>query len=88
MLKKNNLVIILPFLTMYYFNSDVAINFIKNTIYNNNIEEKSILKRITESFFKFQLKEQKDILFKILNMRNNLSFKSVKYNLDIDDLTK
>ena len=88
MLKKNNLVMILLFLTMFYFNSDVAINFIKNIIYNNNIEEKSILKRITESVLKFQLKEQKDILFKILNMRNNLSFNNVKYNLDIDDLIK
>ena len=53
------------------FKSDLAVNFIKNIISNNIIEEESSLKIIIESVKKNQLKDQKDNLFKILNMRNN-----------------
>ena len=70
------------------FENDLAVNFIKNTISNNNIEEESTLKRIIESIKIFQLNVQKDSLFKILNMRNNQSFSNVYHNLNIDDLTK
>ena len=46
----------LPSLRMYYwypmFNSDLAINFIKNMISNNDIEEESTLKRIIKSMNK------------------------------------
>ena len=51
---------------MYYwypmFNSDLAINFIKNIIFNNNIKEDSILKGIIESV---QKKKKEDSLFNL-----------------------
>ena len=37
---------------------------------------------------KIQLKEQKDSLFEILNIRNNQLFNNVNHNLNIDDVTK
>ena len=42
--------------------SDLAINFIKNIIFNNNIKEDSILKGIIESV---QKKKKEDSLFNI-----------------------
>ena len=45
--------------------SGLAVNFIKNTISNNNIEGGSTLKRIIKSVKKNQLEEQKDSLVKI-----------------------
>ena len=70
------------------FESDLAINFTKNTISNNNIDEESTLKIIIEYVKEFQLIEQKDSLFKILNMRNNRSFINVNNNLNNDDMSK
>ena len=70
------------------FESDLAVNFIKNIISNNNIEEEYTLKWIIESVKKVQLKEQKDSLFKILTMRKNQSFNNVNHNSGIDDVTK
>ena len=70
------------------FESDLAVNFIKNIISNNNIEEEYTLKWIIESVKKVQLKEQKDSLFKILNMRKNQSFNNVNHNSGIDDVIK
>ena len=52
MLKKNNLVMTLLFLIFLLtpkFNSDPTVDFIKNIISNNDIEEKSTLKGIIES---------------------------------------
>ena len=57
-------------------------------ISNNDIEEESTLKRIIESIKKNQLKEQKDNLFKISNMRSNQPFNNLNDNLNIDDTTK
>ena len=92
MLKKNIYSNAIPFsktlLLEPTFETDLAVNFIKNIISNNNIEEEYTLKWIIESVKKVQLKEQKDSLFKILNMRNNQSFNNVNHNLDIDDVTK
>ena len=45
--------------------SGLAVNFIKNTISNNNIEGGSTLKIIIKSVKKNQLEEQKDSLVKI-----------------------
>ena len=70
------------------FERDLVVNFIKNVISNNIIEDETTLKRIIESIKKIQLKEQKDSLFKILNMRKNQSFNNVNHNSGIDDLTK
>ena len=90
MLKKNNLVMTLLFSEFFLlaptFKSDLAVNFIKNIIFNNDIEEKSTLKRIIESVKYFNL-EQKDSVVKILNMTNNQSFNNVNDGLDIDDKT-
>ena len=68
--------------------TDLAVNYIKNIISNNSIEDGSTLKRIIESVKIFQIKEQKNSLVKILNMRNNESFIDISNNFDIDDSTK
>ena len=54
--------------------NNLTINFIKNLILNNDIEEDKTLEMITDSVKKFQIKEKDDCLFTILNMRNNISF--------------
>ena len=53
------------------FESDLTVNFTKNILFNNDIEEEYTLKRITESVIYIQLKEKKKRLFEILNMRND-----------------
>ena len=54
MLKKKNLVMISFFLPA--FDSNVAVNFIKNIISDNNIEEESTLKIMIESAKKTLIK--------------------------------
>ena len=53
------------------FESDLTVNFTKNILFNNDIEEEYTLKRITESVIYIILKEKKKHWFKILNMRND-----------------
>ena len=43
---------------------------------------------IIDSVKKFQIKEEDNCLFNILNMRNNISFNKDNDKLDIDDNTK
>ena len=82
MLKKNNLVMTLLFSELFLlaptFESDLAVNFIKNIIFNNDIEEEFSLKRIIESIKYFYLEQ---------NMTNNQSFNNVNNSLDIDAKT-
>ena len=59
--------------------NNITLNFVKNIIFNNDIEED------TDSVKKFQIKEKDDCLFNILNMRNNISFNSDSEKLHIDD---
>ena len=54
--------------------NNLTINFIKNLILNNDIEEDKTLEMIIDSVKKFKIKEKDDCLFNILNMRNNISF--------------
>ena len=68
--------------------SDVAVNFIKNMIFNNNIKEDTTLKKILEFVETFQMKEKEDSLFILLNMKNIKSFNNNNDNLKIDDMTK
>ena len=70
------------------FNSDLDFDFLKNIISKNHLEEYYTLKRIIEYVKDFQLKEQKDRLFKILNMRKNQLFHNVNDKLNIDNKTK
>ena len=51
--------------------SNIAVNFIKNIIFNNNIKGDSTSKRIIESVIFFSNEGKEDSLFNILNMRNN-----------------
>ena len=55
-------------------NSSITINFIKNIILNNDIEEDSTIVRIIEYVKKIQLQETEDKLFKLLDMRNSIKF--------------
>ena len=52
----------------------IIINFIKNIITHNNIEEDSTIERIIEYVKKIQLKEMEEKLFKLLDMRNSIKF--------------
>ena len=76
---------VLPILTI---DNDLTLNFVKNIILNNDIEEDTTLEMIIDSVKKFQIKEKDDYLFNILNMRNNISFNKDNDNLDIDDNSK
>ena len=69
-------------------NSDQVVNFIKNIMFKNYLEEESTFKVIIESVKDVQLKEQKDWLFKVWNMRNNQSFNNINDKLNINDKTK
>ena len=59
-------------------NSDQAINFVKNIASKNDLEDESTLKVIFEWGKDIQLMEQKNIFFKVLNIRNNRLFINVK----------
>ena len=69
-------------------NSDQVVNFIKYIMFKNYLEEESTFKVIIESVKDVQLKEQKDWLFKVWNMRNNQSFNNINDKLNINDKTK
>ena len=69
-------------------NNDLAVNYIKNIISKNALEEESTLKRIIKSVKDFPLKEQKEKWFKVLNLRNNQLFNNVNDKLDINDKTE
>ena len=64
-------------------NSSITINFIKNIILNNDIEEDSTIERIIEYVKKIQLKETENKLFKLLDMRNSIKFNDDKDKLKI-----
>ena len=68
--------------------SSITINFIKNIINNNNIEEDSTIERIIEYVKMIQLKEMDDKLIKLLHMRNNIKYNDVKDKLKIDNCHK
>ena len=68
--------------------NNITLSFIKNIIFDNNIEEDTTLERIIDSGEKFQMKEKNDCLFNILNIRNNISFNNDNDKLNIDDITK
>ena len=68
--------------------SDIAVNFIKNMIFSNNIKEDTTLKKILEFVETFQMEEKEDSLFILLNMKNIQSFNNNNDNLKIDDMTK
>ena len=57
------------------------INFIKNIISHNHIDEDSTIERIIEYMKKIQMKEMEEKWFKLLDIRN-----SVKFNDDNDKL--
>ena len=68
--------------------NNIILNFIKNLIFNNDIEEDTNLEMIIDSAKWFQIKEKDDCLFNILNMRNNISFNKNNNKLNIDNNTK
>ena len=57
-------------------NNNITLNFIKNIIFNNDIEEDTALERISNSVKTFQIKEKDNCLFNILDTRNYISFNS------------
>ena len=63
--------------------SSITINFIKNIILHNNIEEDSTIERIIE-----YVKKMEEKLFKLLDMRNSIKFNDDKDKLKIDNLQK
>ena len=66
--------------------SSITINFIKNIISYNDIEEDSTIERIIEYVKKIQLKETENKLFKLLDMRNSIKFNDDKDKLKIGNL--
>ena len=66
--------------------SSITINFIKNIISHNDIEEDSIIEKIIEYAKNIQMKEMEEILFKLLDMRNSIKFNDNKDNLKSDNL--
>ena len=70
----------LPIATDY----STIINFIKNIISHNNIDEDSTIERIIEYVKKIQMKEMEEKLFKLLDMRNNIKFNDDNDKLKID----
>ena len=68
--------------------SSITINFIKDIIVNNNIEEYSTIERIIEYVKMIQLKEMDEELFKLLHMRNSIKFNDDKNKLKINNLQK
>ena len=68
--------------------NNITLKYIKNIIFNNDIEEDTTLEMIIDSVKKFQIKEKDDFLFNILKMRNNISLNSDNDKLHIDDNTK
>ena len=68
--------------------SSITINFIKNIILHNDIEEDSTIERIIEYVKKIQLKETEEKIFKLLDMRNSIKFNDDKDKLKIDNLQK
>ena len=68
--------------------SSITINFIKNIIIYNNIEEDSTIERIIEYDKMIQLNEMDDKLFKLLHMRNNIKYNDEKDKLKIDNCQK
>ena len=84
----NDIAFLKKLLLVPMFNSDLAVNFIKNIISKNDLEEESTLKKIIGFVKDIQLKKQKERLFKILNMRNNQLFNNINDKLNIDGKTK
>ena len=68
--------------------NDITLNFIKNLIFNNDIEEDTTLERLIDSAKKFQMKKRDDCLLNILNMRNIILFSSDNDKLHINNITK
>ena len=68
--------------------SSITINFIKNIISHNDIEEDSIIEKNVEHAKKIQMKEMEETLFKLLDMRNSIKFNDDNDKLKIDKFQK
>ena len=77
----NDIVFLKNVLLVSTLNSYQAVNFMKNILSKNDLEDEYTLKIIIESKKDIQLMEQKDRLFKGLTMRNNQAFNNVDNKL-------
>ena len=68
--------------------NNITLNFIKNRIFNNDIEEDTTLERIICSVKKYPIKEKDECLFNILNMKNYILFNNDNDKLHSGDNTK
>ena len=66
----------------------ITINFIKNILLHNDIEEDSTIERIIEYVKRIQLNQMEEKIFKLLDMRDSIKFNDDKDKLKIDDLQK